>query len=97
MTFNETMFTFYLYTATPCPELRVPGNGAKVCNGWKTDMASLCLVFCAGDRSLPFGSDHRQWWVCGAHGAWIPSSPLPDCAGITFCRFFLWTFASPLP
>ena len=46
-------------------------------------MASLCLVFCAGDRSLPFGSDHRQWWVCGAHGAWIPSSPLPDCAGMT--------------
>ncbi|XP_041379703.1 protein crumbs homolog 1-like, partial [Gigantopelta aegis] len=65
---------------TPCPELNVPKNGSKVCNGWKTDMANLCLVFCSGDNSLPFGFDHRQWWVCGAHGAWIPAAPLPDCS-----------------
>ncbi|XP_041368178.1 CUB and sushi domain-containing protein 2-like [Gigantopelta aegis] len=65
---------------TPCPELNIPENGAKVCNGWKTDMANLCLVFCSGETSLPFGLDHRQWWVCGAHGAWIPAAPLPNCS-----------------
>ncbi|XP_041369827.1 sushi, von Willebrand factor type A, EGF and pentraxin domain-containing protein 1-like [Gigantopelta aegis] len=65
---------------TSCPELNVPENGAKVCNGWKTDMANLCLVFCSGDKSLPFGFDHRQWWVCGARGAWIPAAPLPNCS-----------------
>ncbi|XP_061172865.1 CUB and sushi domain-containing protein 3-like [Saccostrea echinata] len=63
----------------PCPELNVPVNGARVCNGWKTDFGQFCLVYCGGNYSLSLQFDHNQWYVCGSSGNWIANGPLPNC------------------
>ncbi|XP_062584885.1 protein jagged-1-like isoform X2 [Saccostrea cucullata] len=63
----------------PCPELNVPVNGARVCNGWKTDYGKFCLVYCGGNYSLSLQFDHSQWYVCGSSGNWIANGPLPNC------------------
>lgn len=66
----------------PCPELNVPVNGARVCNGWKTDFGQFCQVYCGGNYSLGLQYDHSQWYVCGASGNWIPGGPLPNCTDL---------------
>lgn len=66
----------------PCPELNVPVNGARVCNGWKTDFGQFCQVYCGGNYSLGLQYDHSQWYVCGASGNWIAGGPLPNCTDL---------------
>ncbi|KAJ8304766.1 hypothetical protein KUTeg_018349 [Tegillarca granosa] len=63
----------------PCKALNVPTNGAKVCNGWETDFGQYCIVFCKQNYSLGSAYDHRQWYICGASGNWIPSPKMPNC------------------
>ncbi|XP_050405587.1 sushi, von Willebrand factor type A, EGF and pentraxin domain-containing protein 1 isoform X2 [Patella vulgata] len=64
----------------PCPELNIPINGARVCNGWKTEYARVCLVYCNKEFTLQLGSySVQQWYICGASGNWLPSGPLPNC------------------
>ncbi|XP_041371279.1 neurogenic locus notch homolog protein 1-like [Gigantopelta aegis] len=78
---KQTECTFVVSVRpTPCDPLNIPQHGARVCNGWGTSYAQICMVFCSEDMSLPLGEDHRQLWVCGATGRWIPSRPLPDCS-----------------
>ncbi|XP_078316770.1 sushi repeat-containing protein SRPX-like [Crassostrea virginica] len=66
----------------PCKRLQKPSNGAKVCNGWKTDYGKFCLVFCGPRYSLDITSSHRQWYVCGASGQWIPRESMSHCTGL---------------
>ncbi|XP_056008437.1 sushi, von Willebrand factor type A, EGF and pentraxin domain-containing protein 1-like [Ostrea edulis] len=66
----------------PCGDLNIPGNGAKVCNGWKKDYGELCLVFCGPRYSLDVRFSHSQWYVCGASGKWVPRGPMPNCTGM---------------
>ena len=70
------------FIAYPCPDLNIPVNGARVCNGWKTDFGRFCQVYCEGNYSLSLQYDHSQWYVCGSSGNWIASGPLPNCTGI---------------
>lgn len=77
----STSDLFFIYIAHQCPELNVPVNGARVCNGWKTDFGQFCLVYCGGNYSLALQYDHSQWYVCGSSGNWIASGPLPNCTG----------------
>ncbi|XP_022330019.2 CUB and sushi domain-containing protein 3-like [Crassostrea virginica] len=66
----------------PCPDLNIPVNGARVCNGWKTDFGRFCQVYCEGNYSLGLQYDHSQWYVCGSSGNWIASGPLPNCTDL---------------
>ncbi|XP_062610426.1 sushi, von Willebrand factor type A, EGF and pentraxin domain-containing protein 1-like [Saccostrea cucullata] len=65
----------------PCKDLNIPQNGAKVCNGWKTDYGEFCLVFCGPEYSLDVRFSHHQWYVCGASGTWAPDGTMPNCTG----------------
>ncbi|XP_050405698.1 sushi, von Willebrand factor type A, EGF and pentraxin domain-containing protein 1-like [Patella vulgata] len=76
---TECKFTVQI-RPNPCPELNIPINGARVCNGWKTEYARVCLVYCDKEFTLQLGSySPQQWYVCGATGNWLPSGPLPNC------------------
>lgn len=70
--------------AHPCKTLEKPINGAKVCNGWKTDFGKFCLAFCGAEYSLDITSSYLQWYVCGARGRWAPHEALSNCTGISF-------------
>lgn len=70
--------------AHPCKTLEKPSNGAKVCNGWKTDFGKFCLTFCGAKYSLDITSSYLQWYVCGARGRWAPHEALSNCTGISF-------------
>ncbi|XP_056020424.1 sushi, von Willebrand factor type A, EGF and pentraxin domain-containing protein 1-like isoform X2 [Ostrea edulis] len=77
-----------------CPELNVPVNGARVCNGWKTDFGQFCLVYCGGNYSLALQYDHSQWYVCGSSGNWIASGPLPNCTDLILTNGVLNSFST---
>lgn len=64
---------------TPCEELNVPENGARLCNGWQTDYGRFCMVTCQQNYTLSPANSFYSWHVCGASGTWIASSPMPDC------------------
>ncbi|KAK3102486.1 hypothetical protein FSP39_011702, partial [Pinctada imbricata] len=62
-----------------CERLSVPSHGAVVCNGWKKDYGEFCIQFCGYNRTVSQQYDLRQWYVCGASGAWIAAGPPPNC------------------
>lgn len=66
-------------SATPCDELNVPVNGAKICNGWRTDYGLYCMMACMQNYTLTPDYSFLTWRVCGASGTWIPTISFPDC------------------
>lgn len=64
---------------TPCPELNVPANGARICNGWKTDYGRYCMLTCLQNYTISPLYKFQNWYVCGASGTWIAPNPMPDC------------------
>ncbi|XP_045191476.2 neurogenic locus notch homolog protein 1-like isoform X3 [Mercenaria mercenaria] len=64
---------------TPCEELNVPVNGARLCNGWKTDYGRFCMIMCQQNYTIGPSQSYYTWHVCGASGNWIAASPVPDC------------------
>lgn len=65
---------------TPCDELNIPVNGARICNGWKTDYGRVCIMGCQ-ERFTLFPTDsYEHLFVCGASGNWIFPAPMPDCS-----------------
>lgn len=64
---------------TPCVELNVPVNGARLCNGWKTDYGRYCMMTCRQNHTISPVYSFSTWYVCGASGTWIAASPMPDC------------------
>ncbi|XP_053381091.1 fibrillin-1-like isoform X2 [Mercenaria mercenaria] len=65
---------------TPCEELNVPVNGARLCNGWKTDYGRFCMIMCQQNYTIGPAQSYYTWHVCGASGNWIAASPVPDCS-----------------
>lgn len=65
---------------TPCEDLNIPMNGARVCNGWQTDYGCVCLLACKENFTIPPIQSYQQLYVCGASGNWISAGPLPDCS-----------------
>ncbi|XP_053380748.1 fibrillin-1-like isoform X4 [Mercenaria mercenaria] len=65
---------------TPCEELNVPVNGARLCNGWKTDYGRFCMIMCQQNYTIGPSQSYYTWHVCGASGNWIAASPVPDCS-----------------
>ena len=75
-------FLVVLYlSATPCPELNIPLNGARICNGWKRDFGQYCIIACQSGFTIdPDQYKYETMYVCGASGVWIASAPAPDCS-----------------
>ncbi|KAL4218697.1 hypothetical protein ACF0H5_021285 [Mactra antiquata] len=65
---------------TPCEELNIPINGARLCNGWRADYGQFCMVTCQQNYTIGAGDNSFEtMYVCGASGTWIESGPIPDC------------------
>ncbi|XP_053381244.1 sushi, von Willebrand factor type A, EGF and pentraxin domain-containing protein 1-like isoform X2 [Mercenaria mercenaria] len=64
---------------TPCQELNIPVNGARLCNGWQTEYGQLCMLTCQQNYTIDPAQSYYTWYVCGASGTWIAASPVPDC------------------
>ncbi|KAL4218703.1 hypothetical protein ACF0H5_021291 [Mactra antiquata] len=65
---------------TPCEELNIPINGARLCNGWRADYGQFCMVTCQQNYTIGAGDKSFQtMYVCGASGTWIATGPIPDC------------------
>ena len=66
-------------SARPCPDLKIPENGAVACNGWMKEFTRLCIVFCRIGTRLSDRHDFRTKYVCGGSGKWLPTEELPAC------------------
>ncbi|KAH3713149.1 neurogenic locus notch homolog protein 3-like [Dreissena polymorpha] len=63
----------------PCPTLNPPEHGIVVCNGWHTDYAKICHVYCLNGFTLHPGSKRSIIYVCLATGEWSPQSYPFNC------------------
>ncbi|XP_060571632.1 sushi, von Willebrand factor type A, EGF and pentraxin domain-containing protein 1-like isoform X2 [Ruditapes philippinarum] len=63
----------------PCKDMEPPANGIVVCNNWTTDYTRACVFVCKADYTLPPGSKPDHFYICGATGNWLPSTPVKKC------------------
>ena len=73
--------SFFSRSATPCEELNIPLNGARICNGWMRDYISVCLLACKENFTIPPTHSYGKLYVCAASGSWIFPGPMTDCSG----------------
>ena len=70
-----------LFLATPCEELNIPRNGARICNGWEMGYGRVCMMACQDGFTLPSSDSYEKLYVCGASGNWMYPAPMPNCSG----------------
>ncbi|XP_060571634.1 sushi, von Willebrand factor type A, EGF and pentraxin domain-containing protein 1-like [Ruditapes philippinarum] len=63
----------------PCQDMEPPANGSVVCNNWRTDYTKACIFACKADYTLPIGTKPDHFYICGATGKWLPSTPVGKC------------------
>ena len=72
-------FFFDLFKAYPCEDLVAPPNAVVSCNGWQTDYARVCKIYCMEGYYLAVGFTDDTVFNCGATGTWFPMMSLQEC------------------